>query len=189
MNDTSWSCLNQQRFDFLNYSIVPIRHEFIEPIRRWRNSQLDVLRQAEPISPSQQETYFSRMIWPTMNLVRPPNILMGLLVDDMLIGYGGLVHINWEDQRAEMSFLVDKARSKDSNQYGCDFRAFISLIRTLAFSDLCLHKIFTETYSIRHHHRQILESSGFQCEGVLRDHVKIGNTFVDSFFHSIFNSL
>lgn len=186
--NTSWSCLRQQYFNLLEYSLVPIRHEFIEPIRRWRNSQLEVLRQAAPISPAQQSDYFSRNIWPTMNLTCPPNILMGLLINDRLIGYGGLVHISWEDRRAEMSFLVDNLRSTDFEQYERDFNAFISLIVDLTFNDLCFHKLFTETYANRIQHIQILESAGFKREGVLRDHVKIDNSYVDSIFHAFFAS-
>jgi RimJ/RimL family protein N-acetyltransferase len=181
----AWFCLKQQRFDYQGYAIVPIRPEHIEPIRGWRNAQLDVLRQAEPISPSQQESYFTQTIWPTMEVETPPNILMGLLLNERLIGYGGLVHICWGDQRAEMSFLLDELRARSFEQYTRDLSAFIALVRTMAFGDLGFHRLFTETYANRNHHITVLESAGFQREGVLRDHVKIGSYFVDSIIHAI----
>ncbi len=181
----AWTCLNQQRFDHQGYAIVPIQAEHFEPIRRWRNAQLDALRQTEPISPVQQETYFTQTILPTMEAATPPNILMSLLLNERLIGYGGLVHIGWGDQRAEMSFLVDDLRAKDLRQYACDLRAFIALVRSMAFDDLGFHRLFTETYANRHHHIKVLESAGFLREGVLRDHVKIGSCFVDSLIHAI----
>ena len=184
----TWSCLQSQIYKIEDYSISPIRPTHIHHVRLWRNNQMDVLRQNKPISCSEQESYFSEFIWPTMSLTAPPNILMGFHVNDKLIGYGGLVHISWIDQRAEMSFLVDNLRSKDSKHYKRDFSAFISLIRKLAFEDLGLHKLFTETYATRHEHIHILESAGFQREGLLRDHVKIGNNFVDSIFHAVFSS-
>jgi RimJ/RimL family protein N-acetyltransferase len=183
--NSSWLCLKQQRFEHQSYAIVPILHDHIELIRCWRNAQLDVLRQESPISSTQQETYFAQSIWPTMSYEAPRNLLMGLLFEDRLIGYGGLVHIGWRDQRAEMSFLVDDLRAKEPVKYARDFSAFITLVRTMAFDDLGFHKLFTETYANRQQHIQLLESAGFQREGVLRDHVKIGGVFVDSIIHSI----
>lgn len=180
-----WNCLKRQRFEHDGYAIVPIRPEYIEPIRRWRNAQLDVLRQPAPITPAQQESYFAKNIWPTMATEAPPNILMGLLRDGRLIGYGGLVHVSWVDRRAELSFLVDDMRAKDLDQYARDFSASIALARRMAFDDLGLHRVFTETYAIRHHHISVLESAGFQREGVLRDHVRIGGAFVDSIMHGM----
>ena len=185
----TWSCLRQQYYEYMDYSIEPIKHDFIEPIRCWRNSQMDVLRQTAPISPSQQEAYFSKTILPSMSLMNPPNILMGLLLSDKLIGYGGLVHISWRDKRAEMSFLVDNLRATNIDQYKLDFIAFISLIRNLTFVELGFHKLFTETYAFRCDHIDILEAAGFQREAVLRDHVMIDNKYVDSIIHSTFSSL
>ncbi|MBM5800118.1 MAG: GNAT family N-acetyltransferase [Cyanobacteria bacterium K_DeepCast_35m_m2_023] len=184
----SWLCLKQQRFEYQGYALLPILHEHIEPIRCWRNAQLDVLRQENPISPAQQETYFTQSIWPTMTHEVPQNILMSLLFEGRLIGYGGLVHIGWSDQRAEMSFLVDDLRAKQPVQYARDLSAFITLVRMMTFDDLGFHKLFTETYANRHHHIQILELGGFQREGVLRDHVRIGGVFFNSIIHSIVQS-
>ena len=183
--DNSWLCLKQQRFEQQEYAIVPILHGHIEAIRCWRNAQLDVLRQNAPISPAQQENYFEQNVWPTMSHEAPQNILMSLLYKEQLIGYGGLVHIAWCDQRAEMSFLVNQLRANDPVQYSGDLSAFVSMIKAMAFADLGFHKLFTETYASRRHHIQILESTGFQREGILRDHVKIGDAFIDSIIHSI----
>jgi RimJ/RimL family protein N-acetyltransferase len=184
MNHT-WHCLRQQRFEQGRHAIVPVQPAHIESIRRWRNAQLDVLRQLAPISPAQQEAYYAQHIWPSMGLERPANILMALLLDDGLIGYGGLVHISWDDRRAELSFLVDDARAADPGQYARDFTAFIGLARCMAFEDLGLHRLFTETYAIRVHHIGVLEGADFQREGVLRDHVRVGGAFVDSIMHGL----
>ncbi len=37
-----------------------------------------------------------------------------------MIGYGGLVHISWEDKRAEMSFLDQTSRAEDNLIYKND---------------------------------------------------------------------
>jgi len=45
--------------------------------------------------------------------------------------------------------------------------------------------VFTETYALRKHHINVLEDAGFELEGVMRDHVRIGGKFVDSLIHSL----
>lgn len=182
---TRWACLNSQRFEREAYALVPVAPQHIEPIRCWRNAQMNVLRQATPISPAQQAAYYARHIWPTMEQQNPANILVGFLHRERLIGYGGLVHIAWECRRAEVSFLLDNARVADEAGYGRDFGAFLGLLRDLAFSDLGLHRLFTETYAMRRYHVSVLEASGFRLEGTLRDHVVIDGEFVDSLIHGI----
>ncbi len=181
----AWSCLKQQRFEHGSYVISPIRPEYIESIRLWRNAQIDVLRQSSPITTAQQAAYYAQHIWPRMETATPSNILMALLYKDRLIGYGGLVHIAWEHLRAEVSFLVDDTRAQHEGQYAQDFSAFIALIRCMAFDDLGLHRLCTETYAMRHQTISLLESAGFQREGVLRDHVRIRGAFVNSIMHGL----
>ena len=183
--DRTWHCLRKQRFEYGRYSIIPVQPDHIEQIRKWRNAQLDVLRQLAPISSRQQESYFEQHIWPSMELDRPTNILMAFLLDEELIGYGGLVHISWVDLRAELSFLVDNLRASNPAEYREDFSSFIRLARLMAFEDLGLHRVFTETYALRRHHINMLEDAGFQLEGVMRDHVRIGGGFINSLIHSL----
>jgi hypothetical protein len=38
---------------------------------------------------------------------RPSQLLFSYIYNNKCIGYGGLVHINWEDKNAEVSFLMD----------------------------------------------------------------------------------
>ena len=185
---TKWNCLTNQTFANDHYAISPITPLDIESIRRWRNAQLEVLRQKEPITESGQISYFNQHIWPTMPLAEPPNILMGLRRNDRLIGYGGLVHIAWEHRRAELSFLLDDRRASNEAGYTEDFLGFLSLIRKLAFDDLKLHRLFTETYALRTHHITVLESFGLRLEGVMRDHVRIGGDYVHSLIHGMIAS-
>ncbi|MBC8084250.1 MAG: ribosomal-protein-serine acetyltransferase, partial [Hymenobacter sp.] len=42
------------------YRLIPIRYDDREPIRAWRNAQLEVLRQATPLTAAQQDAYFER---------------------------------------------------------------------------------------------------------------------------------
>lgn len=182
-----WRCLKNQHFTMGRYKISPVSPSHIESIRCWRNDQMDVLRQAEIISSEHQCDYFSKNIWPTMEHNQPSNILVGFLYDEILIGYGGLVHIAWEHRRAEISFLLETSRSLHESTYAKDFNVFLQLIQSMAFEDLDLHRLFAETYSNRYQHIKILEEAGFKLEGILHQHVLIKGIYLNSLIHGLIN--
>lgn len=167
------------------YALVPIRAGDREAIRLWRNAQLDVLRQAAPLSVAAQDTYFEQTVRPLFALTQPNQLLFSLLLDGALVAYGGLVHLHRADGRGEVSFLADPARAADPATYRTDFRAHLRQLAALAFGPLRLNRLFTETYDIRPAHVAILEEMGFRPEGRLRQHVRLGGTFVDSLFHGL----
>jgi 2-polyprenyl-3-methyl-5-hydroxy-6-metoxy-1,4-benzoquinol methylase/RimJ/RimL family protein N-acetyltransferase len=183
MSSYTYACFKRQRISYQGYTIRTVEPGDIEYIRQWRNAQIDVLRQNKEISPAEQLTYYEQQIWPTLADLHPPNLLVAYLKGDRLIGYGGLVHIAWEHHRAEVSFLLDPVRTSDPHSYGEDFLAFLYLIKTLAFGDLKLQRLFTETYSTRRHHISVLEAAAFSLEGVLRRHVILNGRPVDSLIH------
>ncbi len=155
----------------------------IEPIRIWRNAQLSVLRQQEPVTPDAQRAYYARAIWPQTALAQPDTILVAYERDGVLIGYGGLVHVAWPHRRAEVSFLADPAIGADPDDYATSLTVFLDLIRGMAFDDLGLARVFTETYAQRSHHIGVLERAGMIREGTLRDHVVVAGTPTDSILH------
>ncbi|GAB2717039.1 hypothetical protein GCM10011495_08460 [Hymenobacter frigidus] len=176
--------LPQAEYRWQNYQLVPIRYEDREPIRAWRNAQLEVLRQAEPLTTEQQEAYFQRVVLPLFEQEQPGQLLFSLLYKNELIAYGGLVHLSWPDGRAEVSFLVDPTRAADPATYRQDFRAHLRLLGQVAFDGLKFNRLFTETYDIRPAHVTILEEAGFRLEGRLRQHVQLKpGTFADSLMH------
>jgi len=166
-----------------DYSITAVRPEHIEDIRQWRNAQLDVLRQAAPISPAEQQAYYARVVWPDKASPTPKNILVSFAERGRPIGYGGLVHLAWEHRRGEVSFLLRPDLTAPVERYDALFGCFLGLVRTLAFTDLGLARIFTETFAIRTEHMRTLERCGFIPEGVLRHHVIIDGRPVDSIMH------
>lgn len=166
-----------------DYGLRTVQDADLEPIRDWRNAQLPVLRQSAPISPRQQCKYYAANVWATLASPRPSQILLGFLQHDTLIGYGGLVHIGWDDRRAEVSFLLEPGRAGDIRTYAADFTAFLGLLATLAFDGLGLQRLWTETYAVRPHHVAVLEACGFVPEGVLRRHVIIDGRPVDALLH------
>ena len=181
---TSYRPLPQAEYCWNSYQLVPIRYGDREPIRAWRNAQLRVLRQAEPLTAAQQDAYFQRVVLPLFEQEQPGQLLFSLLHNDELVAYGGLVHISWPDGRAEVSFLADPARAAEPATYRNDFLAHLRLLGQVAFEDLGFNRLFTETYDIRPAHVALLEAAGFRLEGRLRQHVQpTPGTFADSLMH------
>ncbi len=178
-----YRCMPRAEIADGRYAVRAVEPEHIEAIRQWRNAQIDVLRQATPISPQQQIDYYAREIWPTKLVAEPRNILLIYMEDGQPIGYGGLVHIAWEHRRAEVSFLLDPAVPRSDAELAALFAQFLSLMKVLAFRDLGFIRLHTETYAIRHVHIATLEACGFRREGLLRQHVIIGGRPTDALLH------
>lgn len=164
-------------------ALVPIRREDLMLIRGWRNDQMDVLRQAAPLTAEDQRRYWDEVIAPSFAQPRPRQILVSALEGGACVGYGGLVHIDWPSLRAEVSFLTAPDIAADEGAYTRLFSAFLAALKALAFDALGFHRLFTETYDIRPAHVRALEAAGFRPEGRMTDHVRIGDRFVDSLLH------
>ncbi len=163
------------------YSLRPITWTDREPIRAWRNAQLEVLRQIEPLSSAQQDQYFTEIVEPQFSQEFPAQFMFGFLHKGDLVGYGALVHIHWEDRRAEVSFLTDPSRL-DPLTFPSDWTAYLNLLKPLA-QGIGLHKLTTETYSLRSDLIPILEANGFVQEGLLQQHHIVDDAFTDSHVH------
>ena len=61
-----------------------------------------------------------------------------------------------------------------------DLTVFMVLIKKLAFDYIDFHKITTESYAHRSFHVETIEKCGFTREGVLRNHAKVGDSWVDA---------
>jgi hypothetical protein len=171
-----------------DYSLSSIRMEDSECIRKWRNDQITALRQKEPLSDEEQTRYFKEFVRPQFPKEQPDQILLRFTLGNELIGYGGLVHLNWDDKRAEVSFLLESERAKDLTLYERECKVFMNLLKICAFTVLGLNKISTEAYSHREFHVNALEAAGFAREGVLREHIQIDEVWVDSIVASCLKS-
>lgn len=165
-------------------ALRPIRWDDRASIRRWRNDQIDVLRQEHPLSEEDQDRYFLDVVRSQMAVDQPPQLLFGLENDGTLIGYGGLVHIQWADRRAEVSFLTDPARL-DPETFAADWNDYLRLLTSVATRALSFHKVTTETYEIRPDVISILESYGFVREGTHPEHHRVGERWVTSYSHGL----
>lgn len=180
----TYKVLNQQIFSDGNKSIVPIRMEDRHMIREWRNEQMFHLRQSKLLSKEDQDNYFNTTIKSLFSQEQPNQILFSYLENNKLIGYGGLVHINWIDKNAEVSFLT-KTDIK-GKVYEISMINFMGLLDQVAFNELNFHKLFTYAFDVRPDIYETLEKSGFQKEGTLKEHCNFNGDFIDVLIHSKF---
>jgi len=185
----SYTIFKGKEFRQGDYRIVPIRDEDKFEIMHWRNDQIDVLRQKDPLTKIMQARYFEEVVKKELIMDRPNQILVSYLLNDKIIGYGGLVHINWIDKRGEVSFLLETERNKNISVLKTEYSIFLSLIKMIAFDVLFFNKITTEAFDVRPHIIDVLEENGFILEGRLREHNFVKGKFVDSLLHSCFSKV
>jgi hypothetical protein len=178
-----YKILKKTKYCLSEYSLVPLKDEDMESIRVWRNQQMSILRQNKKITKKEQISYYKESIDPTFNQKNPKLILFSYLKNDVLIGYGGFVHIDWNLKKTEISFLAKTSRNKIKKTYVEDFNVFLKLIVSLGFKEIGFDKLVTETYSIRSTTIRILEENGFQLERLLHKHIFINNKYHDSLLH------
>ena len=178
----NYRCLNQQIFEFKQFKIVPIREIDKYDIMEWRNEQIYHLRQSKPLSKYDQNLYFSNVVSKLFDLETPNQIIFSFLENDECIGYGGLVHINWIDKHAEISFIMDTRL--ESEYFISLWQNFLYLIEKVAFGQIKLHKIFTYAYDLRPKLYTALEEIGFSKEAILNEHCFYEGRYIDVIIHS-----
>jgi RimJ/RimL family protein N-acetyltransferase len=182
----SYKALNKQVFSNGDYSIVPIRMEDKLDIMKWRNQQIYHLRQNKPLSEEDQDRYFETVIKRLFDQEKPNQLIFSYLEGDKCIGYGGLVHINWIDKNAEISFIMNTELEKEYFQL--HWVTYLGLIEQLAFEELGLHKIFTYAFDLRPHLYVALEEAGFKKESILKEHCLFQDEYKDVVIHSKINN-
>ena len=181
-----YRCLKQQRYSQGEYSLVPIRYEDRFAIMKWRNEQIYHLRQARPLTEEDQQWYFDNVVSKLYDNPQPDQILFSYLEENTCIGYGGLVHINWIDRNAEISFIMDT--SLEAEHFVEHWNNYLTMLKIVAIDDLELHKIYTYAFDLRPHLYPIFEAAGFVREATLKDHCCYNGEYKDVVIHSIINS-
>lgn len=180
-----YKALNRQIFSLENFSLVPIRETDRYDIMRWRNEQIYHLRQNKPITKQDQDYYFNTVIDNLFEQDQPQQILFSYLQDDTCVGYGGLVHINWNDRNAELSFIMDTQLER--NDFDFHWSNFLYLIEKVGFKELGLHKLYTYAFDVRPKLYAILQTNYFIKEAELREHCIVNNQFRSVIIHSKWN--
>lgn len=179
--------LKKQVFTKGLFQIVPIRDNDQLDIMKWRNEQIYHLRQNKPLTEQEQRNYFSNTISNLFNQDQPNQILFSYLEGDTCIGYGGLVHINWVDRNAEISFIMNTKLEKDN--FEKHWSIYLNLIEEVAFEELQLHKIYVYAFDLRPHLYTVLELNGFIKEAELKEHCYFNDAFKSVIIHSKWNKL
>lgn len=170
---------------YKNFSIIPLRSEDRYSIMDWRNEQMYHLRQYTPLTKELQDKYFENIVEKLFDQLNPSQILFTLLENDLCIGYGGLVHINWIDKNAEISFIMntelEKGRFKEL------WSVFLSLIEIVAFKELKLHKVYVYAFDLRPHLYLTLSSNKYFLDATLRGHCLYDDSYIDVVIYSKIN--
>lgn len=181
----TYKALNKQVFISGEYSIVPIRFEDRYLIMQWRNEQMYHLRQNKPLTKEDQDSYFENVVSKLFDQDKPNQVLFSLLKNCKCIGYGGLVHINWTDRHAEISFIMNT--SFENTSFETFWSIFLNLIEQVGFHELKLHKLFTYAFDLRPNLYEALESSGYTKEAILLQHVLYDGIYKNVVIHSKFH--
>lgn len=180
-----YKCLSKQTYSLKEYQIVPIRDEDRYDIMQWRNEQIYHLRQSKSLNKESQDHYFNSVIENLFVKEYPEQILFSYLNGSECIGYGGLVHINWIDKNAELSFLLNT--NENQNNFILHWSNFLKLIENVSFIDLSLHKIYTYAFDLRPKLYKVLEDNGFYNEARLIEHCWFNEQYIDVVIHSKMN--
>lgn len=178
----NYRCLGKQIFNINDFSIVPIRSEDRYSIMQWRNEQIYHLRQNRVLTIEDQDHYFENVVQHLFEQEQPQQLLFSFLKNEECIGYGGLVHINWIDKNAEISFIMDTNLEKDYFEFY--WTTYLEVIEEVAFKELPLHKIFTYAFDLRKHLYSIFEKSGYKEEARLKEHCFFEEEYKDIVIHS-----
>ena len=182
---SQYVCLRQQEYTLGDYSIVPLRYEDRFSIMKWRNEQIYHLRQARPLTEDDQQRYFDSVVSKLYDNPKPDQILFSYLEKGVCIGYGGLVHINWIDRNGEISFIMDT--KLEAEHFAEHWSNYLTMLKSVAFDDLGLHKIYTYAFDLRPHLYTMLESNGYQREATLKEHCLFNGEYKDVVLHSLWN--
>ena len=134
---------------------------------KWRNEQIFHLRQKNKLKKEEQQYYFKNVVSKLFSKRTPKQVLFSFLHDDKLVGYGGLVHINWTNKSAEISFVMNtKLEKLNFEKY---WNIFLKMISQIAFEELKFEKIFTYAYDLRPLLYNSLNNQGFSLEKEFTD--------------------
>ena len=144
-----YKALDKQIHLIADYKITPIRNQDRYDILKWRNEQIYHLRQESLLSKEDQDRYFKNTISSLFKVDFPNQLLFSFFLKDKFIGYGGLVHIDWENKLAEISFLMNTIDEKFF--FEAHWNNFLSLIEIIAFNELNFKQIFVFAFDVRKH--------------------------------------
>lgn len=181
-----YKCLNKQIYTNGEFKIAPIKFEDRSIIMKWRNQQMYHLRQNKILTIEDQTIYFENVVKKLFIDNEPKQLLFSFFEKDKIVGYGGIVHVDWENKNAEISFILDT--EYESRHFENFWIHFLKLIEEVAFENLHLHKLYTYAFDLRPRLYNVLESYFYTKEAELREHVFFNNSYISVVIHSKINA-
>lgn len=175
-------------YEFNGRYLCPMEKSYLRNLKKWRNLQINVLRQFTPLTDCDQETWFESLQNDSRRVIFAILTCEENLKEPTFIGYCGITNIDFKNERGEISFLLDPDRATNEKLYREDFLSILEMLSRYSFEELNLNKLFTETFSFREFHIKILEEFDFKREGVLRNHHFTRGEYFDSIIHSLLAS-
>lgn len=165
------------------FILKSIRVEEMEIIRTWRNSQIQLLRQGKALSEEDQLSYFRDVISRDLRSDKPSNILVTIWLGENVVGYGGLVHIDWDLLVAEVSFLMGPEFSEGAI-HDKSFIVLLEFLTNICVSFLGIRCLTSEVYDIPERSRvlSILKDSGFALSNKLENGIPVASPIRHSLF-------
>ena len=99
-----------------------------------------------------------------------------------MIGYGGLVHINWLDKNAEISFIMNT--ELEEKEFAWNWAKYLDLIEGVAFRELDLAKLYVYAFDLRPHLYNALSNNKYFLDARLKNHCIIDGKFRDVVIYS-----
>ena len=178
--------LSIQETSIGDYALVPIRMQDRECIRVWRNQQMYHLRQQQALTVEQQEAYFETVVAKLFEESEPKQLLFSYLHQGECIGYGGLVHIDYQKKSAELSFIMNTELEIDA--FETHWTNYLQLIEPIAFNGLQLNKIYTYAFDLRPHLYPVLIKNGFLHERIIPNALIENEQNISAQIHSKWNA-
>jgi nucleoside-diphosphate-sugar epimerase/RimJ/RimL family protein N-acetyltransferase len=172
----------------MKITLRDITQDDLEFLMRIRNQQTKVLRQNKPLTMENQQQWYINTVLESYDSENPSTKQFMIIDEESCLGYGGLCYIDYINQRAELSFLLDPQVTIEGDEYYSQIlKEFVHKIVHIAFDQLKLHRIYAETYQYRKAHLKAIEEAGFTYEGTLREHFQKDGQLHNSLIHSIIN--
>jgi RimJ/RimL family protein N-acetyltransferase len=178
---TKYKALSQNTFQFEEFQIVPIRYKDRLDIMKWRNEQMYHLRQSELLTEENQESYYQNIVAKLFTQNKPNQLLFSFLKNDKCIGYGGLVHIDWENKSSEISFIMDASLEEDN--FEILWTTFLKLIEKVAFTYLNFNSVFTYAFDLRQNLYPVLEKNNYLFKKRIKNQLQVNNKWFDVVIH------
>lgn len=150
----------------MSICINHLQRKHIYKIMEWRNAQMQWLRQEKELTVEEQEQWFNEYL-DGLDSYCPKNYLYAIYKDNEFIGYGGLVHIDWDKMQAEVSFLLNSSIKR----YWVIYGEFMELLKKQVVRKLGLKKLTSETWVERKRHMVMLEMNGWRRVSVKHEMV------------------